>query len=44
VEAARPEPLGIVSDRYRVDPGRECFGRLAELAGPGNVWLSSKGA
>jgi DNA polymerase-3 subunit alpha len=44
VEAARPEPLGIVSDRYRVDPGRECFGRLAELAGPGNVWLSAKGA
>jgi DNA polymerase-3 subunit alpha len=43
VETARPEPLGVVSDRYRVDPGRECFGRLADLAGPGNVWLSAKG-
>ena len=43
VEAGRPEPLGIVSDRYRVDPGRACFDRLAALAGPGNVWLSAKG-
>src|SRR5690606_32691676 len=44
VETARPEPLGIVSERYRVDPGHECFERLRAVAGPGNVWLSAKGA
>ncbi len=44
VEASRPEPLGIVSERYRVDPGHACFERLKAVAGPGNVWLSAKGA
>src|SRR5690606_19862128 len=44
VEASRPEPLGIVSERYRVDPGHACFEKLRSVAGPGNVWLSAKGA
>jgi DNA polymerase-3 subunit alpha len=42
VEASRPDPIDILSDRFRVSPGRECFDRLREFAGAGNVWLSSK--
>jgi DNA polymerase-3 subunit alpha len=42
LETARPDPVDIVSDRYLISPGAECFDRLKRLAGPGNVWLSAK--
>ncbi len=41
--AHRDEAVDVVSERYLVDPGAECFDRLRELAGTGNVWLSAKG-
>ncbi len=41
--ANRIDPVDVISDRYLIDPGPECFDRLRELAGAGNVWLSAKG-
>jgi len=41
--STRGETVDVVSDKYHIDPGPECFDRLRELAGAGNVWLSAKG-
>jgi DNA polymerase-3 subunit alpha len=42
LETARPDPVEIVSDRFQVSPGAECFEQLRAFAGAGNVWLSAK--
>jgi DNA polymerase-3 subunit alpha len=42
LEAGRPDPLEIVSDRFQISAAADCFNRLRDLAGPGNVWLSAK--
>jgi DNA polymerase-3 subunit alpha len=42
-QANRSDSIDVVSDKYMIDPGPECFDRLRELFGAGNVWLSSKG-
>src|SRR5690606_2082712 len=41
--ANRIDPVDVISDRYLIDPGPQCFDRLRDLAGAGNVWLSAKG-
>jgi DNA polymerase-3 subunit alpha len=42
-QANRSDSIDVVSDKYMIDPGPECFDRLRDLFGAGNVWLSSKG-
>ena len=44
LDAGRPDPLEIVSDRFQISAEAGCFDRLREWAGPGNVWLSAKTA
>lgn len=41
-KTTRAEPVDVLSERYQISPEPECFDRLKELAGPGNVWLSAK--
>jgi DNA polymerase-3 subunit alpha len=43
LENPHRDPLDVLSDNLQVSPDPECFGRLQEFAGPGNVWISAKG-
>ena len=42
VEPSHSEPMDLVSDRFQIRPDRDCFEKLTEFAGPGNVRLSAK--
>jgi DNA polymerase-3 subunit alpha len=42
VETPHRDPLDIVSEALTISPEPDCFARLQEFAGPGNVWLSAK--
>jgi DNA polymerase-3 subunit alpha len=43
LENPHRDPLDIVSDAFQVSPDPECFDKLQEFVGAGNVWLSAKG-
>jgi DNA polymerase-3 subunit alpha len=42
VETPHRDPLDVVSEALTISPEPDCFKRLQEFAGAGNVWLSAK--
>ncbi len=42
LETAHPEPLTVLSDKFRIRPDADCFKGLMEVAGLENVRLSAK--